>query len=314
MKCESFHVRFMKVLLVFVSLVSAVLLPRNTLADIQSISVETNAPTSLKIATENLAKVFPSIHWYGSAACLMETTRNGFSPPQKHDQFAMNFKATVEKIFKTGSPGMENYRIRLRLQDPSSPEEYWIYELAYKANRWEVEHGYKYMNGSRESDLFGDEYLGSIKIMGSMKPYIQQLLTSYSEGMDFGAPDKEFDSVIGRWKLDIDYAQELWKAERGTNYNEAEWIKNRNDPEQISCDEVRLDATTISFLNHGKLNVEYPVLSWREEKGVVWINFKHFLGGKGTTGFVRTGERLKLIHSDRSWWLYSAYKKPSVTN
>jgi len=288
-------------------------------ADIQSISVETNAPTSLKIATENLAKVFPSIHWYGSDACLMETTRNGFSPPQKHDEFAMNFKATVEKIFKTGSPGMENFRIRLRLQAPSSPEEYWIYELAYKANRWEVEHGYKYMNGSREFDLFEDEYLGSIKIMGSMKPYIQQLLTSYSGGMDFGASDKEFDSVIGRWKLDIDYAQELWKAERGTNYNEAEWIKNRNDPEQISCDEVRLDATTISFFNHGKLNSKYQVLGWKEENGVVWVEFSDSVGGvfapgRIKIGFVRSGERLKLIHSDRSWWLYSAYKKPSVTN
>lgn len=135
-------------------------------------------------------------------------------------------------------------------------------------------------------------------------------------GKDASSQQTEFDSVSGRWVMDMDYVLELWKEYRGTNYNDAEWAKILKQPGQITCDEVRLDANTIFFLNHGKLNSKYPVLGWKEEKGVVWVSWNDAIGGvfspgKVTFGFVRTGERLKLIHSDRSWWLYSAYKRPT---
>jgi hypothetical protein len=144
-----------------------------------------------KADAAQLAQIFPALYWYASDACLRETTRHGFGHPQKYDEYVKSNKAIIEKLEEVPNQGRRLYTVRLRIGDSENPNEYWILELTGEGKRWEPKTGYKYMGGKEAFDLFKDESFAGIKVMGSMKPYFQKMLTAYSEGKDLSAVFKK---------------------------------------------------------------------------------------------------------------------------
>ncbi len=140
-------------------------------------------------------------------------------------------------------------------------------------------------------------------------PIVQQ---TRAEGVPADAASPDFHAVAGRWTLDYDYARELWKQEQGEAYDANEWAKIVGDPEATAADEVRLDEKAVAFFKAGHENIRYPVLGWRAENGVVWVSARHFLGGEMKWGFVATGSRLKILHSNGTWWFLQAFRRATL--
>lgn len=140
------------------------------------------ATYSTNSAAGKLAQTFPSLYWYASDACLRETTRHGFGQSQKHDEFTKENKAVVEHVQESRRESGSVLNVRLRLFAPESPGEYWIFELSRENTLWRPITGFKYFNGKQTFDLFRDEFLIGVRIMGSMKPYLDKALTAYSSG------------------------------------------------------------------------------------------------------------------------------------
>lgn len=184
-------IRFVTAILLSAFAALTLLLPNEAAAQIREqnrlAGSDANASKSLKVAAEKLAQVFPRLYWYSSDACLRETTRHGVGQLEIKDDFVKRNKAVIDRIEGKEPQGGKQSTIRLRLQDPKVPDEYWVLEFELKGNLWEPKTGYKYMNGKLAFDLFQDEYLAGVKIMGSMKPYFQAALSAYSQGKDFSA-------------------------------------------------------------------------------------------------------------------------------
>ena len=146
-----------------------------------------------------------------------------------------------------------------------------------------------------------------------MKSRLARCLLSVFVGAGFCLADAsalEFEEVSGNWVLDLDYVHRLWKAERGAQYDAAEWQRYATDPEEIDTgEEVRLGRDRLGFFTNGRRKVDYPVVGIVEESDVVWVDFKHFIYGEMRMGFVRDGANLKTVHSDGRWKLFAGYQR-----
>jgi len=134
-----------------------------------------------KAEADKLAKVFPSLYWYASDACLRETSRHG---PQtlKYRKFVADQRVEIQQSQVTEINGQRAFLCRMKLYDPNEPKEYWVFEFTYREGKWATKTAYKYFGQTRAFDLYNGDIF-----MGSMKPYIQKGLDAFSQGKDFTA-------------------------------------------------------------------------------------------------------------------------------
>lgn len=138
-----------------------------------AITSETGAPE-----LERLVKIFPSLYWHASNACMRETSRLG-GQIEKHEDFVKRNRAVVRKLEEVEMAGRKVRKAELQLLDPDAPKEHWVFEFVYRDSHWSAYTAFKYPNKEERFELYeGDIFLGS------MKPYIQKGIDAVAEGKD----------------------------------------------------------------------------------------------------------------------------------